>query len=152
MFELVNKAVRQYIKNHKRIPGEMKHSLKKSNYLDQYIKRLSGELQRAQHLQIERRGKRFKPDTIKSMCAEFTEVFLTGIENAAERKRESEIEKYRRVHAADEVKDMQSTLEGKSSGVFEDMGLVIPEDQQDQTENHIKEPLKDGRIINIAKG
>lgn len=138
---LVVKTVREYIHDHRRIPSEMKRSLKNSPHITTLMVRITTQLKRASDLQLKRRGKRFKTETLKNTIKDITELFIKGFEGHAEKRRESEIQKYMRAHAEDEQKDMQSTLEGNTAGIFEDMGLVIPEDQQDKTENHIKEPV-----------
>lgn len=152
MQRTVQKAVLEYIEKHQRIPSEMKRSLKRSEHVRKLIGNLTIQMKAASDLQLRRRGKRFKTKTIVDTVGDFTELFIKGFEGHVERRRESEMQKYIRNHADDDQKDMQKTLEGKSTGIFEDMGLVIPEDQQDQTENHIKEPIPEGRVISIGKG
>lgn len=132
MLNLVYRTVHKYIKNHRRIPSELKRSLQKSDHTNTLIKNLTYQHRNVQDLQIKRRGRRLKDKTIINSIEDFTEVFLVGVEGHANKRRESELDKYKRDHAGDEQKEMQSALEGNSTGVFEDMGLVIPIDQREK--------------------
>lgn len=148
----VQKSVFDYIEKHSRIPSDMKRSLKRSDHVLKLIGNVTIQIKAASDLQLKRRGKRFKTQTIKSTVEDITELFIRGFEGHVEQRRESELKKLMRKNIDDQQKDMQATLEGKSSGIFEDMGVMIPQDQQEQTENHIKEPIPEGRVISIAKG
>jgi len=126
----VFREIHNYIKNHKRIPSELKAALKNSAHVKNLNQSLTFELRKVQDFQLRRRGKRFKDKTLKDMIYDFTEVFLLQVEAAANKKRESIMQQYKREHAGDEKKEFELALAGKSTGAFEDMGLVIPEDQQ----------------------
>lgn len=152
MFNLAYRTVEAYIRKHQRIPLEMKRALKDSPHVRTLMKNLAFQFRNAQDLQIKRRGKRFKEKTIINGMEDVIELFIKGVEGHATRRQESEIAAYQREHADDETKEMQSTLEGNSTGVFEDMGLIIPIDQQEQTENHIKEPVKHDTMVDYGAG
>lgn len=126
----VFREVHNYIKKHKRIPSEMKAALKGSDHIKNLTQNLTRELRAAQDFQLKRRGKGFKDKTLRDMVHEFTEIFLLQVEAAANKKRESMMAAYKREHAGDETKEFELALAGKSTGAFEDMGLVIPEDQR----------------------
>lgn len=126
---MVRGQVLKYIDHHKRIPNEMKHALVGSHHLSGLVDRLTAQIKGVQDIQMKRNRKKIGTNTLRKYINDFVELFLKGFEGHAERRRQSDLKKYETEHAQDNEKDMQSTLEGKSAGVFEDMGLVIPEDQ-----------------------
>lgn len=148
----VAKHYHDYIRNHDRINGELKRSLKNHPKSDEIVANLSEQFRHVQDVRLKTGKKKISDMTLISAIRDFAEILVKGIEVEADKRIASELEKYMREHALDDEKDMQSTLEGKSTGAFEDMGLEIPEEQQVQTENHIKEPIPEGRVISIGKG
>ncbi len=151
MLNLVYRTVHEYIKRHKTIPSELKHALKGSPHTKRFIKNLTGQYRAVADLRVKQGKHKLKTKTYKDTVEDMTELFLKGVEGHAQRKRESFMASYAREHADDDTKEMQSVLEGKNTGAFEDMGLIVPEDQQEKTDNHIKEPIKNGRIISLPK-
>lgn len=148
----VAKEYHKFIRDHKTINSELKRSLAKHPKSDEFINNITNQFKHVQFLRLKKGKKKIGDKTLAEAIHDFAELLITAIEKKANEAMESEVAKYQRIHAGDDLKDMQSTLEGKSVAAFEDMGLVIPEDQQDQTENHIKEPIPEGRVITYAKG
>ena len=135
---------------------ELKGSLENHFRGKEFIKNISAQLIRADAVQRTRRNKGFKTKTIVDVAKEFTIRYIKCLEALADKKIESECSRYSREHAGDELKDMEATLKGKSSGIFEDMGIEIAEDREAKLDPDYKskedlDPLeKPGRVINIG--
>ena len=151
MKRMVAKAVRDHIFEHKTLPNDAKHALRDSHHFTTLVTKLTVQYKAVQDIQRARGKKLIADKTLIDTTKDFTEYMIAGFLGHIEQRSESDLQKAARKEATDNVAEMDKALQGESSGVFEDMGLVIPEDQQEQTENHIKEPVKDGRIINIGK-
>ena len=95
------------------------------NHLDQQVKGAQAKLLR--------KGKSVKPDTIKGFIFELTDFFIKNLETEAKRRHESDLARLAREAKEQEIKDMESTLAGKPSGIFEEAGVLIDEtSRQDQ--------------------
>jgi len=63
----VFREVSRYIKDHQRIPGELKAALKGSGHVRTLNANLTRELRKVQDFQIKRRGKGFKDKTLREI-------------------------------------------------------------------------------------
>lgn len=147
----VQKTVLDHIHKHERIPSEMKQALKGSSHVEQMIRNLTQQYTDVQNLRISQRKNKIKERTFKGAICDIVELFIENFERHADARIASDIEKAGQRQPHDDHNEMELALQGKSTGDFEEMGLVIPLDQQTQTENHIKEPITDGRVISISK-
>lgn len=131
----IKKYFDDYVDRKKEINGELRAAVKRADMVSEFLRKMSDNLKRADDLQVLRRGKRFRDNTIKSVVEDFANVFLVGFEKIAEQRQMSEIERYKKAHEKDAQKEMDDALAGKNSGAFEDMGLYIPEEQRENNEN-----------------
>lgn len=133
--KFVRKTIIKFIDKHKTFPNEAKRSLIASHHMNLMVENLDQQIKDVQALQLSRNRMKIPEDTLIWFIDGFTEVFIKGFLGHIEKRQASEIKKYQMEHADDDIKDMQSTLEGNSVGVYEDMGLVIPEDQLEKPES-----------------
>ena len=129
MMRFVRKTFVEQV-NRMEINGELKASLLRENkFVEQFIKHHAGDIDKY----VAHRAAQNRPPIKQSILIEtvedFTKVLVLGVENQATRKQESEIAKYTREHAGDHQKDMDKTLDGNASGVYEDLGVEIARDE-----------------------
>jgi len=132
MLRFVKKHYDNYVSNHKAIPTEMKVSLRRHPKMRKFIRNMAIELQMVQELQLKGGRRALKKETLKGAVEDMTELFIKGFKGHADRRIESDLAKSMQKEKVDNLDDMQSALEGNSKGVYEDMGLEIPEDQQEK--------------------
>lgn len=120
----------------------------------QFITFFSDELSSAQVEGIKRRGRGYKKASLEWLTADFTKLFLKGIEGRADARRESDIKKYLREHANDHIQDMESTLKGKKTGDYQEIEFEYADDRPDSIANEFAEPDEPlenpDRIISIG--
>lgn len=107
--------------------------LSKFPRLKTFIDNLTSEVKKAQATLI-MRGRTIKPQTVKGLVYDFTNVFLQNCQTEAKRKYESDMARIVREQKAQELKDMEKTLEGTPSGIFEEGGVLVDEEtRKDQS-------------------
>lgn len=109
------------------ISSELRWRLVSGNHprINLLLDNLARELYNVQLIQV-KRGQ--KPHTLSDLAwsvKEMTKVFVHGIELEATKMYKTEAARLLEQKKAQEEADMQSTLEGKPQGAFEEMGLVI---------------------------
>jgi hypothetical protein len=105
------------------VPEELKKSLKHSERTPHFIRGVADELTKAERHLLLKKNKKLKLKTIIGAIEDLTKGFLANIEVMADRKRESLMEKLKREEAIRYQEDLQKTVDGKASGVFEDLDI-----------------------------
>lgn len=154
--EIVKRIFWKTVKDSKCHP-DLKEALKVNPDLsNQFISFFSDELSCAQIEGLKRRGRAYKKSSLEWLIADFTNLFIKGIEGHANARRESDINKYLREHANDHIKDMEETLKGKKSGDYEDIEFEMPDDRPGNVISETMEPDEPlenpDRIISISGG
>jgi len=99
-------------------------------FLDQYIIGLTKQINKAIMVQKNRGRKDFKRETVKQIVQDFANVFVYQMESKANERMESDLSRSLRATKEQEKVDMEKTLDGTPSGVFEEYakdGLTIGE-------------------------
>jgi len=130
--KFVKKHFFEYVRRHQSINSEMKRAMKDNKHMHIFIDNMARQLIKAQDIQMKRRGKKFTEKTMISCVEDMSETFIQAYDAMANARVTSEIAKHAKRREEQNVDEMQSTLEGNSKGAFEDMGLVIPKDQQEK--------------------
>lgn len=103
-----------------------------------FITNLNNEIRKAR-LKLIRKGKIITEQTVKGLVYDFTAMFMSNMETEARRRYESDLERVAREAQIQEHKDMDATLDGKPSGIFEEAGVQIDDQtRQDQVIPQIK--------------
>lgn len=101
--------------------------------LQTFLDNLDREIKQAQAMLL-RKGKTVKPETIKGFVYDLTDTFLNNLEMQARQMYESDNARLAREAKLQEHKDMESTIAGKPSGIFEEAGVLVDEKtRQDET-------------------
>lgn len=99
--------------------------------LNTFITNLEREINAAVQVNMFR-GKANDLETVKGLVYDFTTMFLKNCEAEARRKHESDLARLARDAKSQEVKDMEKTLQGTPSGIFEEGGVVVDETRKDE--------------------
>lgn len=129
---------------------ELKRAFLRHTSMNGFVAHICKEINIA-NLRLSGKGLSVKKETAEQVTREFVETSIKRVQDAANERVKSDIEKYKQAHANDDEKDMQDALEGRSNGIFEDMGLEIPIEQQENQETPLNSPLKEGRVITYGK-
>lgn len=104
----------------------------KHDRLERFYDSVSYHLEQAQMKYMRSKGKFFKPQTISSTVYDLAVVFVSGLETMAKKMYETEAKKALAERRKQDILDMESTLQGKASGIFEEAGIII-DDSRDAT-------------------
>lgn len=126
----VKKHFLKRLESNTKCNSEMKASLKDHPKMHEFINNLSLELPRVQNYRIAKGKPPFQLKDLAWLVDEYTDLFITGIENQADRARESSMQKYEREHSNDHVKEMEAALEGDSQGAYKDLGLIVGDTEE----------------------
>lgn len=97
-----------------------------------FLQRLNEQVRKARAMLL-KKGKIVKEETIKGFVYDLTDLFLKNMMTEARLRYESDLERVAREAKIQETKDMEATLAGKPSGIFEEAGVVIDDKtRQDQ--------------------
>lgn len=94
--------------------------------VEEFLGNLDRQIKRAQD-KLWKKRKVVKPETVKGLVYDFAGMFLRNMEEAAKRQYESDIARIVRETKIQEHKDMEATLEGRPSGIFEEAGVIVDE-------------------------
>lgn len=94
--------------------------------VEKFLENLDVQIKRAQD-KLWKKRKVVKPETVKGLVYDFTGIFLRNMEAAAKKQYESDIARIERETKIQEHKDMEATLAGKPSGIFEEAGVIVDE-------------------------
>lgn len=103
------------------------HLQRKAPRIEDFLNKLTAEVIGANYTQLRSGKKPFSPPEVKWVVKEMTNLFVLGIEGEANRRMESDLARAKREQEAARIAEMDSTLEGKAAGAFEEMGVITDE-------------------------
>lgn len=127
MKAMVTKAFRETVMN-SNYNSEMKLSVLGHERMKGFVTRLTVELIKVQALRTNQGKPIFKAPAIRSLVKDFTETFLQGFHNVAEKRIESDLQKIQRQAELDKQAALEATANGKPTGEYAElvnMGVTI---------------------------
>lgn len=124
---------RKAVRNNPDIDPALKDKLLHGTHaqVETLIQNLNREIKNAQAILMQKRKKPADPKTVERFVYDLTDMFCKTIQEKAKRMYESDLAKSERERKAQEIKDMDATLAGKPSGIFEEGGVIAKEDRQE---------------------
>ena len=98
--------------------------------VDTFVENMTREIQKAHAVKIKKAGRPFKQTHVNELLVEMIALFCWQLETEANRRHESDLAKTVRDREQQEIKDMDNTLDGKPSGIFEEMGVIVNESRE----------------------
>ena len=147
---IINRTVRKTIQNAD-CNSELKKAFLNAPRLNALVSHIEKQVNIA-NMNLGKKGLSVKRSTLEQTVKDFITGKIELVERASEERTISDAEKSKRMKPVEEEKEMNRTLEGHSEGIYDDMGLEIPLEQQENQENPINSPLKEGRVITYGKG
>lgn len=118
----------------KPIDAELKAALRTQERIPLFVTNLATELQKVQDLRLKKGKPLFGERTLKETVYDFVDVFIKGLVSAKNAEYEASINKIVRAQKAQELKDMESTLDGKPQGAFEEIEMEFVYDRAEEEE------------------
>lgn len=133
--KMVKKRVEDRLASKKDLRSEVLEAIHNSDQYRNFITGLTNQLIKSAML-VARRGKvkKLSDSTINSTIDDFTDHFVASFKYDAELRNESDLDRIAREQKVQDYKDMEKTLDGESSGVFEELGVEIVDKSEDQEE------------------
>lgn len=123
-------------------PTDMKESLKLNGHknLEGFFDRLTKEIEEAE-VKCKAQGTPLKQSTVQEAVYSMTEVFLQGMMGERIGQFEADVQKVKRQHEADKIKEFDAVLAGKAEGEFAEAGVITNEkiDKQREVGFDVKE-------------
>lgn len=119
-----------------KMDGELRRMLLEDRHprVNRFLEDLDKKMKEAMDVFFTRKKRYPSQETMKGLVYDLTAVFVRNLEVQAERLHESDIKRAAREAAIQNKKDMDDTLNGKASGIFEEAGVIIDDEtRQDQT-------------------
>lgn len=115
--------------------SELKRALKAHERIPTFIENMCKEIDKVQTLAIKRRKKKYDDHTIKSLVYDMTNIFISGIEQEARKRYESDAQKFLNQQKEQEQKDLDASATGKLSGEYKEIadeaGLIMTDERSD---------------------
>ena len=103
----IDSDLRRALKSHERVPKFI------DNLSEEFTKLASSRLKIGKQLPAEKH--------LEAIVVDFTTVFVQGIQNQAEKRYESDIQKMLRKAEEDNRRDLEQTIDGNASGDYADV-------------------------------
>lgn len=128
-YEIISTSIQRAIKRAK-VNEELKRVALSHPRIFEIAGLLTKEFAQVEIIRKAKQKPALKRRTIEETAENFADLFIKKIEIEAENRYKSDIQKALEASKAQELKDLDSTSEGKAQGVFSEMvkdGLVINE-------------------------
>lgn len=104
---------------------ELYRALRVQERVPQFVDKLAQEIAIVQHQMVLKRGKPFSEKQIQDVVYDMIDAFVFFFQQKARKAQMSDIERARLEAQANALNDIQQTLSGKPSGIYEEMGVKI---------------------------
>ena len=91
---------------------------------------LTNVLQKAALIVFKRRGKPVKLSNIEMTIDDFTDVLIKSVQKEGIIRTESDSDRRKREKKVQEQQDIENTIEGNSTGVYEELGVEFETDRE----------------------
>lgn len=108
------------------------NSLSPPPRVETLLTNLENQIKTIQAVRLSKGRKPVAQHVVKDMVFDFVNVFMANMETEAKLRYESDNARILREEKAQELKDMEATLAGKPSGIFEEGGVLIDESRKDE--------------------
>lgn len=129
---LARQIYQERVKTNHTIPESLRTALKAHERVPGFIDDLARRIQVCQDRRVKDKGRPFLEATIKATIRDCVDLFFKAVQMKADKMHQSDMSKILEQTKAQEIKDMEATIAGKPSGVFEEMG-VKTNDSRDET-------------------
>lgn len=126
----VEKKFYLFLENTDKCPPDLIRSLKTSDKTKPFLANLASEISKAERLIHKRRGTPLKMSTIDGLIDDMSRLLLRGIMNEADKRSLSYLEKKRQEYEKQYYEDLDSTVDGKPKGEFEELEIVQSETKE----------------------
>lgn len=111
--------------------SELKSKLTRGKYerTETFLTNLRVELEKAVLVFIRKHKRKPNPQTVQSLIQDMTDIFCKNIERHADQMKMSDLAKSLIEKKAQEQAELESTVNGKAAGVFEEMGVISNEQE-----------------------
>lgn len=113
------------------IDEALRMSIRRGDRFRNLIASLVGELNKAAKVVYKRRKVHLKQETLDDTVKDFVQCLIRSVIFEGDRSVESQAAKTLREEKKQEIQDMENTLDGKPSGVFEELGVEIVKDREE---------------------
>lgn len=128
----VKKWFRESVRTNPDIDPALRDKLLRGNHpqVQTLVQNLEREIKNAQAVLMQKRRKPADEKTVKGFVYDLTDLFCRGLQEKAKRMYESDLARLERERKEQEVKDMEATLAGKPSGIFEEGGVIADDSRE----------------------
>lgn len=107
-------------------PSDLRSALlKKHPNVENYLILLNKEITKVQDHGIKKRGRPYAKKYIEDVVRDMTNIFIKRLKFEAQKMYESDIARLERERKIQEQKDLDATVDGKSQGIYADMGIIV---------------------------
>lgn len=142
---LTESKVRQWFKEavnlHVTAPSELKRAVLAENptppNVDKFITNIRKQLQDADSINM-RKGKYLKESTYQQTVYDMTNLFVDCFEGAANKRKESDLDRIAREAVGAQEKEYEAVLSGKAIGEFAEAGVISDEKEDRKRERALE--------------
>lgn len=116
------------------IRAEILEAVRLGDKFRNMIDGLTNELQKAALIVEKRRGKPLKLSSIEMTIDDFTNVLINSVQKEGIIRTESDLDRRIREKKVQDQQDIENTIEGNSTGVYEELGVEIETDREESKE------------------
>jgi hypothetical protein len=137
----VKKRATARLKSRTDVGAEILEAVRTGDKFRNMIDGLTNELQKAARIVETRRGKPLKVSSLELTIDDFTDVLINSVKNEGIIRTESDLDRRIREKKVQDQKDIENTIEGNSTGVYEELGVEV-EDNRDEFAEDLREQEK----------
>ncbi len=132
----INAAFDEYVHENYADNADMRHAIKSHPRRQRFLENLETEFRKVRIMNIGKGKKFYKPETIRWAVKQMMGFFVSSMELEANERVASDAEKARVKSEAEDMRDIDRTLEGKPSGDYADIVQVVGDgDAELKTQN-----------------
>jgi len=133
--KMVQKRVEARLESIKDLEGEILEAIKNGDQYRNFLDGLTNKLIKAAAL-VARRGKikKLSDSTINTTIDDFTDHFVQAFKHDQLLRNETESQRLAREQKIQDKKDLEKTLDGDVSGVYQELGVEIVDRTEDLEE------------------